>query len=137
LAAQVGFSLAFWTLPILIRLAPDSLPRLNEVGFNWRITAFSAGITLATPLIFCLAPLLDTIRSTVANRLRGERRTSTQSKRQRRVMSGAVIVQFSLAFLLLTTAGLLLRSFVRASEANPGFRPEHVLSMRIALPGTT
>lgn len=133
----IGFALAFWTLPILIRLAPYSLPRLNEVGLNWRITAFTAGVTLATPLIFCLAPLLETLRSNVADRLRGESRTSTQSNRQRRIMSAAIIVQFSLAFLLLTTAGLLLRSFVRASQANPGFGPEHVLSMRIALPGTT
>jgi predicted permease len=75
----IGFSLVFWTLPILIRLAPDSLPRLNEVGLNWRITVFLAGVTLATPLIFCLGPLLDTIRSTVANRLCGEKRTSTRA----------------------------------------------------------
>jgi putative ABC transport system permease protein len=53
------------------------------------------------------------------------------------MMSAAVIVQFSLAFLLLTTAGLLLRSFIHASEANPGFRPEHLVNMRIALPDTT
>jgi predicted permease len=137
MGGTIGFTLACWTLPILVRLAPDTLPRLNEVGVNWRITVFSAAVTLATPLIFCLAPLLDTMRPAAASRLRGEGRTSTQSKRQRRVMSGAIIVQFSLAFLLLTTAGLLLRSFIRASEANPGFQPEHVLSMRIALPRTT
>lgn len=52
-------------------------------------------------------------------------------------MSAAVVVQFSLAFLLLTIAGLLLRSFVKASDASPGFRPEHLVSMRIALPDTT
>lgn len=136
IGGAIGFALALWSLPILLRLAPDSLPRLNEIGMNWRITAFLAAVTLATPLIFCLGPLLDTLRSTVSNRLRGDRRTSTQTKRQRRIMSGAIIVQFSLAFLLLTTAGLVLRSFVRASEANPGFRPEHVVSMRVALPDT-
>ncbi len=137
IGGAIGFSLAYWTLPILVGLAPDTLPRLNEVGVNWRITVFCAAVTLSTPLIFCLAPLLDTMRPAAANRLRGEGRTSTQSKRQRRVMSGAMIVQFSLAFLLLTTDGLLLRSFIRASEANPGFQAEHVLSMRIALPRTT
>ncbi len=137
MGGAIGFSLAYWTLPILVRLAPDTLPRLNEAGVNWRITVFSAAVTLATPLILCLAPILDTMRPAAVDRLRGEGRTSTQSKRQRRLMSGAMIMQFSLAFLLLTADGLLLRSFIRASEANPGFQPEHVLSMRIALPPTT
>lgn len=133
----IGFCLAFWTLPILIHFAPDTLPRLHEVGLNWRITAFVLVITLATPLFFCLAPLVDTIRSAVVNYLRGEGRTATQGKRERLIMSAGVIVQFSLAFVLLTTAGLLLRSFIKASGANPGFRPEHVISMEIALPDTT
>ncbi len=109
---------------------------MNEVGLNWRVTAFVAVVSLATPLFFCLAPFAGTIRSALADRLRGEGRTSTQSKRERLIMSTAVIVQFSLAFLLLTTAGLLLRSFVNASESNPGFRPDHLVSMQIALPDT-
>ncbi len=133
----IGFCLAVWTIPLLIHFAPDTLPRLNEVGLNWRITAFVVAITLATPLFFCLAPFVGAMHSGVAEQLRGEGRTSTQGKRERRIMSAAVIAQFSLAFLLLTSAGLLLRSFVHASEANPGFQAEHLVSMRIALPDTT
>ncbi len=133
----IGFCLAFWVMPLLIHLAPDTLPRLHEIGLNWRITAFVVAITLATPLFFCLAPFVGAIRSGVAEQLRGEGRTSTQGKRERRIMSAAVIAQFSLAFLLLTTAGLLLRSFIHASEANPGFHPTHLVSMRIALPNAT
>jgi predicted permease len=130
----LGFCLAFWALPLLLRFAPDNLPRLSEVGLNWRMTAFVVAVTLAAPLVFCLAPLANTIRSVMASQLRGEGRTSTQGKHQRLIMSAGVIVQFSLAFVLLTTAGLLMRSFIKATEANPGFRPEHVLSARIALP---
>ncbi len=130
----LGLCLALWALPLLVRFAPDSLPRLNEIGLNWRMTAFVLAITLATPLLFCLAPLVNTIRSVMASQLRGEGRTSTHGRNQRSVMSAAVIVQFSLAFLLLTTAGLLVRSLIKATEANPGFRPEHVLSARVALP---
>lgn len=133
----LGFCLAFWAIPLLVHLAPDTLPRLNEVGLNWRMTIFVIAITLVTPLFFCLAPFVGAIRSGLAEQLRGEGRTNTQSKRERRIMSGSVVVQFSLAFLLLTTAGLLLRSFIRASEANPGFQAEHLISMRIALPDTT
>jgi predicted permease len=137
IGGAIGLGLAFWAIPLLVHLAPNNLPRLNEVDLNWRVTAFVAMITLVTPLFFCVGPLLVMLRSTRAAQLRGEGRTSTHNKRQRLIMSTAVVVQFSLAFLLLTTAGLLLRSFIHASEANPGFRPEHLVSMRIALPDTT
>jgi putative ABC transport system permease protein len=131
---SIGLCLAFWALPLITRLAPESLPRLNEIGLNWRVTAFVAGVTLATPLLFCLGPLVSALRSALINPLRGEGRTMTQGKHQRLTMSAAVVVQFSLAFLLLTTAGLLTRSLIKAAEANPGFRPERVISVRISLP---
>ncbi len=130
----IGFCLAFWALPLLIHFAPGDLPRLDEIGLNWRVMAFAAVIAFVTPLVFCLAPLATTIRSALINQLRGEGRTTTRGRRQRMIMSGAVVAQFSLAFLLLTTAGLLARSFIKATEANPGFRPEHVIRTRIALP---
>ncbi len=133
----IGLSLAFWTLPLLIHFAPGTLPRANEIGLNWRMAGFVAAVTLLTPIIFCVAPFVNTMRTIAATQLHGEGRTTTQSRRERLTMSGAVIVQFSLAFVLLTTAGLLLRSFVNAKETNPGFEPEHVISMRITLPGAT
>jgi predicted lysophospholipase L1 biosynthesis ABC-type transport system permease subunit len=130
----IGSCLAFWTLPLLIRFAPDNLPRLSEIGLNWRMMAFVVVVMLATPLVFCLGPLANTFRSTIVNQLRGEGRTTTQGKHQRLMISAAVITQFSLAFLLLTTAGLLTRSLLKATEANPGFRPEHMISAQIMLP---
>ncbi len=129
-----GFCLAFWALPLLLHFAPDNLPRLNEIGMNWRVALFVVAITLATPLTFCLAPLFTAVRSAIAQQLRCGGRVNTPSKYQRRMMSGAVVMQFSLAFLLLTSAGLLLRSFMKASETNPGFRAEHLANMRIVLP---
>ncbi|HEY7302632.1 MAG TPA: ABC transporter permease [Bryobacteraceae bacterium] len=130
----IGFCLAFWSLPLLIRLAPDNLPRLGEIGLNWRMMAFVAVVTLATPLVFCLGPLTNTLRSSVMNQLRVEGRTTTPGKQQRLIMSAAVVTQFSLAFLLLTTAGLLTRSLLKAAGANPGFRPGHLISVRLTLP---
>ena len=134
MGGAIGFCVAFWALPLLVRFAPDNLPRLSEIGLNWRMMAFVAVVTLATPLVFCLGPLASTLRSALVNQLRGEGRTTTQGRHQRLIMSAAVVVQFSLAFLLLTTAGLLTRSLIKSTEANPGFRPEHLISARIALP---
>ncbi|MGH9629922.1 MAG: ABC transporter permease, partial [Bryobacteraceae bacterium] len=129
-----AFCIAFWALPVLIRFAPDNLPRLTEIGLNWRVAAFVAAITLSTPLVFCLGPLGNIFRSALMNQLRGEGRTATQGRHQRLVMSAGVVSQFSLAFVLLATAGLLTRSLIKASAADPGFRPEHVISAQIALP---
>jgi predicted permease len=130
----IGLCLAFWALPVLVRLAPDDLPRASEIGLNWRATAFVLAVTLVTPLVFCLGPLTSIFRSSAVNPLRGEGRTITQGRHQRLIMSAAVVAQFSLSFLLLTTAGLLTRSLMKAAEANPGFQPEHAISATIALP---
>jgi hypothetical protein len=130
----LGFCLAFWILPLLVRSAPDNLPRLSEIGLNWRMMAFVVVITLATPLVFCLGPLANTFRSGLVNQLRGEGLTTTQGKHPRVIMSAAVIAQFALAFLLLTTAGLLTSSLLKATEADPGFRPQHLISVQITLP---
>jgi predicted permease len=131
---MIGFFLAAWTLPLLVHFAPENLPRITEVGFNWRVTAFVVIVTLATPLLFCLAPLAGAVRASLAERFRGEGRTTTVGRNQRLVMSGAVVLQFSLAFLLLTAAGLLSKSLIRAIESDPGFRPQRLVSTRIALP---
>ncbi|MBV9767678.1 MAG: ABC transporter permease [Acidobacteriaceae bacterium] len=133
----LGLCIARWTLPVLIHFAPETLPRANEIGLNWRMAAFVAAVTLLTPIMFCVVPFVNTLRTAATTQLHGEGRTTTQSRRERLTMSGAVVLQFSLAFVLLTTAGLLLRSFVNAKETNPGFEPEHVISMRITLPNST
>jgi predicted permease len=135
IGGAVGLFLAYWTLPVLVRVAPDSLPRLNEVALNWRVTVFLVAIIVLIPVVFSLGPLVETIRSNVAADLRDQGRSATQSKRQRRIMSGAIIVQFGLASVLLTAAGLLLHSFLRASKISPGFESGGLLSMRIDLPG--
>jgi putative ABC transport system permease protein len=130
----LGLCLAFWTLPLLVRFAPGNFPRLSEIGLNGRMMAFVVAVTLATPCVFCLGPLANTFRSGLVNQLRGEGRTTTQGKHRRMMMSAAVIAQFALAFLLLTAAGLLTRSLLKATEADPGFRPEHLISAQITLP---
>jgi predicted permease len=128
----LGVCFAFWILPVLLRFAPDNLPRTNEIGLSWRMLLFVSALTLATPLAFCAAPVVNTLRSI----LHGQGRASTQGRYQRLMMSAAVVIQFSLAFLLLVTAGLLMRSLLKAAEANPGFQPEHLISIRLALPTT-
>jgi len=107
-----GLCLACLTLPLLIHFAPENLPRTNEIGLNWRMASFVAGVTLVTSLLFCLMPFVNTMGTLAAAQLGGQGRTTTQGKRERLLTSGSVIVQFSLAFILLATARLLVRSLI-------------------------
>jgi putative ABC transport system permease protein len=132
----LGACLAFWALPFLLRLAPEDLPFVEQAGLNGRVAVFVCALTLTTPLLFCLAPLFNVMRAAIAQQLRNSGRTSSQGRQQRFIMSGTVVLQFGLAFVLLAAAGLFIRSFRSASRSDPGFRPEHLLSIRIELPGT-
>jgi hypothetical protein len=79
----------------------------------------------------------NTLRSAVGDQFRRGGRTLAQTKHQHLAMSRTATLQFSLAFVLLTSAGLPVRSLIKASETNQGFRPKHVVSLRISLPDTT
>lgn len=134
LGAVSGVLAAYWALPALVRSIPASLPRQEEIALDWRILAYIAAVVLATPLLFCIALLFEVLRPPLVERLREGGRTTSRSRGQRLLMSGAVVAQFGLVFALLAASSLLLRSFSKASASNPGFRPRQVLSMHVALP---
>jgi predicted permease len=134
LGGVAGLACAFWGLPMFLRLAPGDLPRLNEIRMDGQVVLFVLAIVLATPVLSALIPMIYVLPSALANRLREGGRSATQGKQQRFFMSAAVITQFSLAFVLLAAASLLIRSFLKASESDPGFAPAHVISVPIRLP---
>ena len=68
----IGVGVALWTLPLLVRFAPEDLPRLGEVGVNVRMMLFVSAITLATPFLFSLGPVVSIVRATLGSQLRGE-----------------------------------------------------------------
>ncbi|HEX4808294.1 MAG TPA: FtsX-like permease family protein, partial [Bryobacteraceae bacterium] len=134
LGGIAGLACAFWGLPLFLRLAPGDLPRLNEIGMDGRVILFVFVIVLATPVLSALIPMIYVLPSAIANRLREGGRSGMQGKQQRLFMSITVITQFSLAFVLLAAAGLFIRSFLKASESNPGFNSDHVISVPLQLP---
>ncbi len=134
MGGALGVAGAFAGLPILLHVVPGNLPRANEIGMDGRVMLFVLEIVLATPVLAALVPMFYALPTAIANRLRESGRSGMQGKQQRGFMSAAVITQFSLAFVLLAAAGLFIRSFVKASESNPGFEAEHVLSVPIELP---
>lgn len=135
-AGLVGMLFARWGLAGLLALAPADIPRLAEVGIDARVLLVAAGTTLAATLFFGLAPAvagaLPDARSALLTGGRG-----SAGPRGRRTRGLLVVAEVALALLLVTGAGLLVRSFQRLLEVEPGFDPAGVLVAEVSLPGAT
>jgi len=130
----LGVPLAYWGTRTLIRLAPDTLPRLHEIGLDARVLAFAAATSVLTALLCGVLPAIESSRRPDGQTLKDGGRASTPGSRQRRMFGTLVIVQFALAVILLVGGGLLIRSFSRLMSVNPGFRPDHVQALQTNLP---
>jgi predicted permease len=114
--------------------AGDQIPRWADMGLDWRVAAFTAGVTIATTVLFGLAPSLHAMRSDLREAMHATTGGSTASPGGRRTLSLLVGAEFALAATLLVGAGLLLRAYSRVQQVDPGFRPERVLTFALALP---
>ena len=132
----LGVPLAYWGTRTLVRLAPDTLPRLHEIGLDGRVLAFAAAASIVTALLCGVLPAIESSRRPGGHTLKDGGRASTPGSRQRRMFGTLVIVQFALAVVLLVAGGLLIRSFSRLMSVNPGFRPEHVQALQTNLPAS-
>jgi putative ABC transport system permease protein len=132
----LGVFLAWWGTSALIALAPANLPRLSEVRLNAGVLLFSLAVSLACGVLFGLMPALTASRTNLATALKESGRTDSANPARHRVLGGLTVAEVALAFVLLISAGLLLRSFGKLLDVRPGFDPHNVLTMRIALPRT-
>ena len=132
----LGLALAAWGVAMLAQFGPASLPRLAEINIDWRVMAFTLTVSLATGIIFGLAPALLTVRTDLNSVLKTSGRGNTGSRTRALWRNALVTSEIASCVVLLTGAGLLIRSFLQLESVNPGFRPDHVLTMQIALPET-
>ena len=128
----VGVAITPWILRGLVSIAAKSLPRALHTGIDGRALLLTAAISLATGILFGLAPALHAGRKRGFDGLKGGR--STEGKRPKRLRNALVICETAFSLLLIAGAGLLLRSFAEILKVDPGFRPDGVLTMRVALP---
>jgi predicted permease len=132
LGGLAGLAITPWALRELVALGASSLPRTVNTGIDARALAVMFVVTLLTGVLFGLAPALRSGRKRNWAALKTARVTgSAQSRRLRRAL---VIAETALSLILLAGAGLLLRSFQKILSVDPGFRPDGVLTMRLALP---
>ena len=111
---------------------PESLriPRLNEVTLNWAVLLYSTGASILSALIFGLAPALQSLKLNVSEDLHEATRSVTSGRKVRRVL---VIAEIAFALVLVSTAGLMVRSFLRLTAVDTGFHAENVLTARMLL----
>jgi len=122
------------TMKLLIGFLPPEMPRLNEVGISAPVLGFVFLISTITGLLFGLVPALQTSRPEIVGNLKEGTLGSGTGVSHQHFRSGLVIVEFALSLVLMIAAGLLLRSFGRLLEVNPGFDAKNVLLARIWLP---
>jgi putative ABC transport system permease protein len=133
----VGLLLAVWGTNALMALAPDNIPRLNEVGVDARVFGFALAVSLVTGIVFGLVPALHAAKPDLNEGLKEGLRGSMESTLGKRTRSVLVAVEVALSLMLLIGAGLLIKSFLRLQQMNLGFNPESVLAVNLELPDST
>ncbi len=134
LGGIAGLAVLLGAKGFLVRLIPDSLPRLNDISISWDVLLFALGASVVAGAIFGLAPALHAGRLDLIHMLKLEGRGSTGSGEQTRTRGVLVITEFALSLVLMTAASLLLRSFWDLLHVQPGFTPQSVMSIRTRLP---
>ncbi len=122
LGGAVGLALALVLIRFLVQLIPAEVPRLNAIGLDGRMLAFSFLISLFVGILFGLAPAMRASKITLSKPLK---------ESHVRLRNTLVVSEIALAALLLPVAGLLIQSFVHLIRVNPGFDPHRVLSFQI------
>ena len=130
----VGTAFAAAALRLGVSLLPETLPRIHEIGLNWPVMTFALGLALLTGLLCGLAPAYAAIHTSVNGTLKETGRTGTAGGGHARLRSVLVAAEIAIALVLLTTSGLLLRSFEKMRAVDIGFRADHTLTARYHLP---
>jgi putative ABC transport system permease protein len=111
-----------------------TIPRLDELRFDWQAFAFTAAVSLATGLLFGLVPAIRAARTNLQESLKEGGRGAASSHRVRRMGNLLVIGEVALAMLLLVGAGLIVQSFIRLQLTDPGFAPGRLLTIKVNVP---
>ena len=130
----IGIALAAMALRVFINFLPETLPRVGEIGLSWPVLAFALFLGIATGALCGLAPAFAAIRTNLNETLKEGGRTGSAGGGLARLRSGLVVAEISIALVMLTAAGLLLRSFEQMRAVELGFRPDRVVIASYTLP---
>ena len=129
-----GILLAVWGVDLLKSVGAQTVPRLREVDLDLTVLVVTFVISVGTGILFGIIPGLAGAKPELTEALKEGGRGSTEGRRRNRLRNILVIAEVALALVLLTSAGLLMKSFVRLQNVSPGFDPHNVMTMEISLP---
>lgn len=130
----LGLILGYGLVALLKLIGPADVPRLDRAGLSGPVVLFTIAATILTGLALGLAPALLAARRGIGATIREGGRGSSAAKRATGLRNVFTVVQVALALMLLSGAGVLLRSLARLTAVEPGFRTDHVLTMDLSLP---
>lgn len=133
LGGVIGTLLAYWGVATLVPLLPSGLPKFHSIRMDGWVLIFAFLLSLTTTFVFGLAPVLSAAGSDPHKEL-AEGNRAGESAGPRRARAFLAVGEIALAMVLLTGAGLLIRSFAQLTSVNPGFVPNHVVKAMISLP---
>ena len=131
---SLGLLLAVWGLTPLISLMPANISGAKAINIDGVVFFFTLGVSLVTGLVFGLVPALQATKSDLNESLKEGGRGGTAGAHRSRVRSSLVVAEIALSLVLLIGAGLMIKSFIRLEQVNPGFETRNVLTMRLSLP---
>lgn len=130
----VGMFVMFWTLQVLIAMAPADIPRIDEVSIDWRVLLAAGLTTILTGVLVGVLPALSSASVNPQASLQDASRGTVGGTLRRRARAALVIAEVALAVAITTGAVLLLRSFVSVTSVNPGFETANLLTFQMNLP---
>ncbi len=129
----LGLMIPLWSLGFFVRISPASVSRVQDIHVDMNVLAFTAAVSLVTGLVFGLIPAFAATASDTAQSLKEGTTRTIGSAMQGRIRQGLVVAELTIALAVLTGAGLLTRSFARATSVDVGFQPAHALRLDLSL----
>ncbi|HKS83832.1 MAG TPA: ABC transporter permease [Candidatus Acidoferrales bacterium] len=135
LGSVLGLALAFGAVRALVAAAPEGLPRLHEIGISVPVLVFTLVVSLLASLLFGAIPIFKYAGSRLGTGLREAGRAASQTRERHRARNVLVVVQVSLAIVLMISSGLMIRTFRAMTRVNPGFASASTLqTFRVTIP---
>lgn len=126
-----GALLGWWSLQLLLALAPADIPRLNEVRFDWRTLAFTFGVSALTGVLFGLAPAWQFSRPDIDRTLREGSQAASPGVLITKLRGALVSAEIAVSLLLLVGAALMIQAFAKILREDRGFQSEHVITAEL------
>jgi putative ABC transport system permease protein len=127
-----GLLLAIWAVSWIVSLSADTIPRVHEISVDPRVAVFTLVVSVATGVLFGLAPALQVSRPDLTDALKESGR-STAGLRRNRLRSALVVSEVALSLVLLVGAGLMIRSFAKLNHVDPGVKVDQVMTLGVTL----